>query len=101
MKRYQSLEMLRAVAALLVVFFHTEFIFGSRTPTTPFGGMFAAGFRGVDLFFVLSGFIITYVHRTDVGRPWRLANYAFNRLARIYPAVWITTLLAGSLYMAG
>lgn len=63
--------------------------------------MFNAGFRGVDLFFVLSGFIIAHIHAPDIGRPWRLGNYLFNRATRIYPAVWIMTLFAGTLYAAG
>jgi peptidoglycan/LPS O-acetylase OafA/YrhL len=93
--------MLRGVAALLVVLFHTQGIFGARAGTTAFTGMFGSGFRGVDMFFVISGFIIAHVHRSDIGHPWRLGNYLFNRAARIYPAVWITTLLAGSLYALG
>jgi peptidoglycan/LPS O-acetylase OafA/YrhL len=93
--------MLRAAAALLVVLFHTQFIFGARTGQIPFANAFGAGFRGVDLFFVLSGFIIATVHGEDVGRPTRLPNYVFNRIARIYPAVWIMTALAIGLYATG
>jgi peptidoglycan/LPS O-acetylase OafA/YrhL len=86
---------------LLVVLFHTQELFDCRSEGTPFGGMFSAGHRGVDLFFVLSGFIIAYVHAGDVDRPDRLPNYIFNRIARIYPAVWIMTLLALVLYSVG
>ncbi len=100
-QKLQSLEMLRAVAALLVVMFHTQWIFGTHTGTSPFAGMFVGGYRGVDLFFVLSGFIIARVHTADIGRPRRLGNYVFNRIARVYPAVWIMTACAGGLYAAG
>jgi peptidoglycan/LPS O-acetylase OafA/YrhL len=93
--------MLRAVAALLVVLYHTAIIFGTRTETNPFVGVFNSGFRGVDLFFVLSGFIIAHVHTSDIGRCRRLGNYVFNRAARIYPAVWIMTLFAGGVYATG
>ena len=101
MQKLRTIEMLRAIAALLVVMFHAQGLFGLRTGKTPFGGLFVSGYRGVDLFFVISGFIIAHVHARDVGRPWRLANYAFNRAARIYPAVWIMTLFAASLYAVG
>ncbi|WP_158746759.1 acyltransferase [Acidisphaera sp. L21] len=101
MPKLRSLEMLRAVAALLVVLFHTQFIFGIRSGHVPFGGWFAAGNRGVDLFFVLSGFIIAYVHGADIGRPVRLGNYVYNRLVRIYPSVWIMTVPAIALYSLG
>ena len=101
MGKLRSLEMLRALAALLVVLFHTEAILALRFGSSPFGGVFSAGHRGVDLFFVLSGFIIAHVHAKDLGTPSRLANYFFNRLSRIYPAVWIMTALALPVYLAG
>ena len=100
-QKLNSLEMLRAVAALLVVMFHVQWIFGNRTGTHPFSNLFASGFRGVDLFFVLSGFVIARAHAADLGRPRRFTNYAFNRVARIYPAVWIMTLCAAGCYAAG
>ncbi len=93
--------MLRGFAALLVVLFHTQKIFGAHTANTPFFGMFNGGFRGVDLFFVLSGFIIFYVHQTDLGHPGRLGHYLFNRITRIYPAVWIMSCFALALYLSG
>ncbi len=99
-QKLRSLEMLRASAALLVVMSHMDTIF--MTPNwEPFGGVFKAGNRGVDLFFVLSGFIIAYVHRADLGQPRRLRRYLFNRVTRIYPAVWIMTALAVGFYMVG
>ena len=99
-QKLSSLEMLRALAALLVVLFHSETIFATAGHV-PFHGLFSAGDRGVDLFFVLSGFIIAYVHRGDLGRPNRIGRYLFNRVSRIYPAVWIMTLLALGLYELG
>jgi exopolysaccharide production protein ExoZ len=98
--KIRSLELLRALAAILVVLFHTETIFGT-SGHTPFHGLFDAGNRGVDLFFVLSGFIIAYVHRGDLGRPARLGHYVYNRLTRIYPAAWIMTALALGVYASG
>jgi len=98
--KLRSLEMLRALAALLVVMSHTDTIFRTAH-AAPFGGIFKSGNLGVDLFFVLSGFIIAYVHRGDLGRPRRLGRYVFNRVTRIYPAVWIMTLLAIAVYMVG
>ena len=100
-QKFQSLEMLRALAALSVVFFHTQIIFTERTGVVPFAGLFGAGSRGVDLFFVLSGFIIAYVHADDLGRPQRLAHYFYSRFVRIYPSVWIMTLLALAVYLSG
>jgi peptidoglycan/LPS O-acetylase OafA/YrhL len=99
--KFESLEMIRALAALSVVFFHTQIIFTARTGIVPLGGVFGAGSRGVDLFFVLSGFIIAYIHAGDLGRPGRVGRYFYSRFVRIYPSVWITTLLALTVYLVG
>jgi peptidoglycan/LPS O-acetylase OafA/YrhL len=93
--------MLRACAALLVVFAHDFWFFKDERGFAPFDSLFKDGGKGVDLFFVLSGFIITYIHAADWGRPERIANYVFNRLARIYPLVWIMSTLAIFVYLAG
>jgi peptidoglycan/LPS O-acetylase OafA/YrhL len=99
--KFESLEMIRALAALSVVFFHTQIIFTGRTGIVPLGGVFGAGSRGVDLFFVLSGFIIAYIHAGDIGRPGRVGHYFYSRFVRIYPSVWIITLLALTVYLIG
>jgi exopolysaccharide production protein ExoZ len=46
---------------------------------------------GVDFFFVLSGFVMAYVHWPDIGRPGRVRTYCTKRILRIYPAYWIVT----------
>jgi exopolysaccharide production protein ExoZ len=79
------------VAALLVVLFHlggalgAVKYFGYRL----FGGAFDFGDTGVEFFFVLSGFIITWVHAQDIGKPNRLPPYLRKRAVRIYPVYWI------------
>lgn len=98
---FQSLEALRAAAAALVVLFHTQSIVAGRSGDVPFANLFAAGDRGVDLFFVLSGFIITYVHFQDIGRPRRIGVYAYSRFCRIFPLVWIVSAAALAVYGAG
>jgi exopolysaccharide production protein ExoZ len=100
MRRFNSLEALRAIAALLVVMFHTQTLAGVAGYPV-FGWLFADGDKGVDLFFVLSGFIMMTVHRGDLGRPTQLGNYAISRVFRIYPNVWIVSALALVTYLAG
>jgi peptidoglycan/LPS O-acetylase OafA/YrhL len=54
--------------------------------------VFGFGHAGVDFFFVLSGFIISFVHNDDIGKPGRLGRYAWRRLTRIYPIYWFITI---------
>ena len=81
--KIRSIEAMRAAALLLVILFHVQTVFGAQDGFLPFNDLFSAGHRGVDLFFVISGFITAYVHSEDLGRPHRLNNYIFNRAARI------------------
>ena len=46
------------------------------------------GLRGVDVFFVLSGFIMWWVHERDFGHRDRIAAYATKRFFRIYLPYW-------------
>src|SRR5437588_671898 len=89
-RTYHNLQALRGVACLLVVVYHTASI-ESRygLPFSPLNPVRWFGYAGVDLFFVLSGFIITATSRADLGRPGRLPRYAFRRAWRIYPAYWV------------
>ena len=50
---------------------------------------FSFGDAGVSFFFVLSGFIVTWVHLRDFNHAERLGGYLFKRAARIYPTYWI------------
>ncbi|WP_461657344.1 acyltransferase family protein [Methylorubrum aminovorans] len=85
-----GIETCRALAALLVVFHHA----GANIAEPRFYGAVLLGGRlehlhvGVDFFFVLSGFIIAWVHWADLGRPERLGRYALRRFLRIYPPYW-------------
>ncbi len=92
--RLNGVEAARGVAALLVVMFHVTSILSipSTYGRVAFDGLFNFGRAGVDFFFVLSGFIIAYVHAGDIGRPDRIPTYARRRLWRIYPLYWLTSL---------
>jgi peptidoglycan/LPS O-acetylase OafA/YrhL len=59
-RRLPALDGLRGLAILLVVAYHSSWLFSPRVPSTAFvrGGLLA-GWPGVDLFFVLSGYLVT------------------------------------------
>ncbi|MCE7063541.1 acyltransferase [Dyadobacter sp. CY343] len=75
-----SIQILRAIAALLVVFAHFEFIHP------------AVGGFGVDIFFIISGFIMAYIVNKNPDA------FLYRRLVRIIPIYWFMTLLTLALY---
>lgn len=80
-----SIQILRAIAAWLVVMHH----FGKEL-TSSFGNFFEQqGNFGVDIFFVISGFIIFFV--AD-GNTHGAGTFIVNRLFRVIPAYWLVTL---------
>ncbi|MEZ4715903.1 MAG: acyltransferase [Caldilineaceae bacterium] len=81
------------MAALLVVFYHITELSQTRFDSLFLGGVFAFGFTGVDFFFVLSGFIILYVHGRDLGDERVLGAYAAKRFVRLYPIYWCVALV--------
>ena len=58
----------------------------------PFGLLFQFGRSGADIFFVLSGFLIAFIHWRDIGHPERLRHYLARRITRIYPTYWLVLL---------
>ena len=84
-----SLTGLRGVAALWVVFFHMAD--NAPIPVIRFGYM------GVDIFFILSGFVLSYVYaRKFTIRDFRsYSNFIQARIARIYPLHLVTLFTLG------
>lgn len=85
----EGLQYLRGIAALMVVFFHAESYFGPVPVWSQIGA------RGVDIFFVISGFIIAYTtQHIAAGTPAVKTSLAFlsKRLVRVVPLYWIALL---------
>jgi len=88
------IQSFRGIAALLVVLYHAGI---TLAEPNYFGvdvlhGFFRFGGHGVDFFFVLSGFIIPYVHWNDIGQAGRIVPYLRKRFVRLYPTLWIVTI---------
>lgn len=94
-----GVESARGFAAVLVVLVHASSMLsaGKYFGHLPFAGIFKFGHAGVDFFFVLSGFIIYYVHAHEIGRPERLASFARKRFQRIFPTYWVVLAIMGAL----
>ncbi|WP_050478481.1 acyltransferase family protein [Herbaspirillum rhizosphaerae] len=89
-KKLNYIQLLRAIAAIAVVIFHAS-VATTKYSDFPsrFIDFFKFGTYGVDLFFVISGFVIYYAN--DDTPP---GMFIRRRLERIVPIYWILTLLA-------
>jgi peptidoglycan/LPS O-acetylase OafA/YrhL len=90
-QRLGWIEVSRAVAACLVVAYHVSGHVKDMTGRAGPAAVFRFGHSGVDLFFVISGFIILFVHHPDIGQPARLGAYLQRRAVRVFPIYWVAT----------
>lgn len=83
-ERIAGLDLLRLLAALAVVVFHYGYAGAARgtlaTAVPEVASLAKYGFLGVDLFFIISGFVIAAASQ---GRTWR--HFAVARTLRLYP----------------
>lgn len=87
-QRVNEIDLLRFIAALAVVFFHYAFrgyAGGDRTlmPYPLLEPIAKYGFKGVELFFMISGFVILMTAANG-----DLRKFVASRIARLYPAFW-------------
>lgn len=95
--KLDSIQVLRAVAALMVVIFHSAIAFtpDDRAKLLWWPGLSDHGSLGVALFFVISGFIIANV----LDRPtFNFLSYIWRRAFRIVPLYWLVMAVALGLY---
>jgi peptidoglycan/LPS O-acetylase OafA/YrhL len=75
----QDIQALRGLAVLVVVFFHARL------------GIFAGGYLGVDIFFVISGFLITSMVKSQIeAEKFSFTQFYFRRAKRLLPAAYLT-----------
>lgn len=90
-----NIQALRAFAAILVVLHHMRTPLLKEAPTL---GEIHIGAAGVDIFFVISGFIITH---TAAQRPVTPAQFLIQRALRIVPLYWLFLLIVAVMLAAG
>jgi exopolysaccharide production protein ExoZ len=95
-RKYASLQVGRAIAALLVVLHHVSSFVGGEPHLwvhPAIGQWFAGTSLGVSFFFVLSGIVILTAHWKDIGNPGKVLPYLGKRFRRIYPIYWVVLAL--------
>jgi len=99
-QRLNLLQVFRGLAAVMVVLAHCDLIFNQNFQKDFFGKIFNFGSSGVDFFFVLSGFLLLYIHQSDIGNRSKLKSFFLKRVTRIYPIYWVvlTLKLSASLF---
>jgi exopolysaccharide production protein ExoZ len=97
-----GIQMLRGVAATMVVFHHSlEESLGAKVgPMSP-DWLTTFGAAGVDIFFVISGFIMLYVSFPPDRSPILAREFLERRVTRIYPLYWVFCSLVVLLTMFG
>jgi peptidoglycan/LPS O-acetylase OafA/YrhL len=92
-KRYQELDSLRGIASLSVVLFHFTYGYDNGINSISDNKFyFNYGYLGVQLFFLISGFVIFMT----LEKTKKSADFIVSRFSRLYPAYWvaiITTVL--------
>ena len=75
----EDINLLRALAVLGVVFYHAKF------------QIFSSGYLGVDVFFVISGYLISNIIISEINKKdFKFRNFYFRRVKRILPALFLT-----------
>ena len=100
-RRISGIEVSRGIAAVFVILLHVSHHIGVAYSVPRLIAAFRFGHAGVDLFFVISGFIILYVHYEDIGNPKQIGKYIRRRLTRILPTYWAAFALTFVIAMLG
>ncbi len=87
--RYEILDGLRGVAAVLVIWYH----FFEGFATSAVDQMMNHGYLAVDFFFVLSGFVIGYAYDDRWKRGMTAGRVMLRRLIRLHPMVILSVIL--------
>ena len=81
-KYRRDIDGLRAISVFAVVFYHANFIFFDKE-------IFSGGFIGVDIFFVISGYLITSLILKDIyNNNFSITNFYTRRIRRIIPVLF-------------
>ncbi len=90
---FLTIQALRAIAALLVVVYHAFDMWEVRIKHGAPAPMWTNGAAGVDIFFVISGFVMVVSSRRLLSQPRAWMTFMRHRIVRIAPLYWLLTTL--------
>ena len=95
MGHFSSVQILRGIAALAVVLFHISEMLLSYTDGhglfCRFASLWHTGAAGVDLFFIISGFVMVQSTRDKFQKNGSSSEFMLRRIIRIVPLYWLYT----------
>jgi len=94
-QKLESLQALRGLAALLVALLHATQMTGVYAGLPDLfkiatNGIMSVGYFGVDIFFVLSGVVISILVRRNAERPEAPGSFLLRRAAKLLPTFWVS-----------
>ena len=87
-RHFRTLDALRGIAALAVVLYHL-----------PVGGLAPRGYLAVDLFFLMSGFVVAHAYEARLASGWSAGRFLMARLKRLWPLYAFGTLFGALCYL--
>jgi exopolysaccharide production protein ExoZ len=92
--KINSIQVLRGVAALIVTVYHLKGFIAIEQPfRRELDFLFDSGAAGVNLFFVISGFIMVYITEKTPGSPRDIYKFIVKRFIRIWPTYAVLTVV--------
>ncbi len=86
LKYRPEIDGLRAIAVVAVILYHAQFIIGGKA-------FLPGGFLGVDIFFVISGYLITFIIQSEIQNgSFTFSDFYERRVRRILPALFVVIL---------
>lgn len=91
-RRYMWLDAARGIAAIAVMLYHYSELIG-------FEWLFSISYLAVDLFFMLSGFVLLHAYGHRMADGLSASKYIIARLVRLYPVFILATLIGATYFV--
>lgn len=104
MQKLNNLQTLRAIAACLVIVCHSigNYVTWKHLAYPSEAIIWGIGKLGVGMFFVISGFIMMFMHHNDFQIKGAMTGFYLKRLVRVVPMYWLFTIIVAlKIYLQG